>query len=310
MIIGGRMDFARRTATGPTSDRAHGRLVSIFDQVANCIDSNQVETAITLLAGATLTVDNVREAHGLLRSHRLHSMLLEDPYTAQAFHKPRGYAGDALVMDMIYDQAAPVGTSARGRDLFAVTTSFPVAEAVRARRMLAANFVQEASTRGERICSLACGHLREVDGFADQDTANITAVDQDALSIDYVRTRHPGALDVRQMNVFGFLRRAISNGDTYDLIYTLGFTDYCDQPAMALLYRLMARCLTGGGTILVANFTPGHLAQGWLEVCLDWHLVYRDESVMRWHAEEQGLHCELWRDDTGSVLYSRLKRLD
>jgi extracellular factor (EF) 3-hydroxypalmitic acid methyl ester biosynthesis protein len=304
------MDIARQSPTGEWQGRARARLLSVFDQVASCIESDQIETGITLLAGAALTVDDVREAHGLLRSHRLHSILLEDPYTAQAFNKPRGYAGDALVMDMIYDQTVPDGTSARGRDLFAVTTSFPVAQAVRGRRELAANLVQDASGRGERICSLACGHLREVDDLPDRNFANITAVDQDALSVDYVRGRHPVSLDVRQINVFGFLRGALAKGDKYDLIYTLGFTDYCDRGAMSLLYRLMTRCLADTGTILVANFTPGHLAQGWLEVCLDWHLIYRDESVMRRHAEENGLDCELWRDATGSVLYSKLKRVN
>jgi hypothetical protein len=152
--------------------------------------------------------------------------------------------------------------------------------------------------------------LRELDTLRVQDFTNITAVDQDGLSIELVRGRHPTGLDVRHMNVFAFLRHAISNGDKYDLIYTLGLTDYCDPREMDLLYRLMARCLTDAGTIIVANFTPNHLAQGWLEVCLDWQLTYRDESVMRKHAEENGLVSELWRDDTRSVIYARMMRAD
>jgi hypothetical protein len=286
------------------------RLLQVFDQVSSCIDQGDIETALPILAGALCTVENVVVAHGLLRSHQLHSVLLEDPYTAQAFHKPRGYAGDAMVMDMIYDQVPPAGVTARGRDLFATTTAFPVAQAVRDRRKLSTELVEQTFARGGRICSIACGHMRELDNLTGRDLSNITAVDQDKLSVAFVRRRHPVGLDVQEMNVFAFLRQAIAKGDKYDLIYSLGFTDYCDPRAMNLLYRLMTRCLSDQGTIFVANFVPNHLAQGWLEVCLDWHLTYRDESAMRCHAEEHGLACELWRDDTGSVLYSRMKRMN
>ena len=285
----------------------NARLLQVFDQVSSCIDQGDAETALPVLAGVLWTVEDKVAAHALLRSHPLHSVLLEDPYTAQAFHKPRGYAGDALVMDMIYDQVPPEGVTVRGRELFAATTAYPVAQAVRSRRKLAAEVLEEACSKDLRICSLACGHMRELDNLAGRDCANITAIDQDGLSVEFVRRRHP-TVDVRQMNVFEFLRSAISRGEKYDLIYSLGFTDYCDQREMNLLYKLMARCLAEHGTVFIANFAPNHLAQGWLEACLDWRLIYRDEIVMRRHAEEHGLVSELWRDDTRSVVYSRMKR--
>lgn len=294
----------------PTTDPnpVHSRLAHVFDHVLNSINNGECDAVLPVLAGALLPVEDIAAAHAFLRSHPLHSVLLEDPYTAQAFHKPRGYAGDALVMDMIYDQVPPDGVTARGRDLFAATTAYPVAQAVRARRKLANEVIDEACAQNRRICSLACGHMRELDNLTGRDFANITAVDQDGLAVDFVRGRHPVGLDVRKMNVFAFLRSAISNGEKYDLIYSLGFTDYCDQRAMALLYRLMARCLTDTGTIFVANFAPNHLAQGWLEICLDWRLIYRDEREMRLHAEVHGLESELWRDDTRSIVYSSMRR--
>lgn len=286
---------------------AHERLLHVFDHVLNCIENRNAETALSVMAGALLTVEDFVGAHASLRSHPLHSVLLEDPYTAQAFHKPRGYAGDAMVLDMIYDQVPPKGVTARGRELFATTTAYPVAQAVRSRRKLAADLIEEACSNGLRICSLACGHMRELDNLMGRDCANITAIDQDGLSVDFVRRRHP-SVDVKQMNVFAFLRSAISRGEKFDLIYSLGFTDYCDQRAMDLLYRLISRCLAKDGIIFIANFAPNHLAQGWLEACLDWRLIYRDEAVMRGHAETHGLECELWRDDTRSVVYSRMTR--
>src|SRR5215471_14831280 len=36
------------------------------------------------------------------QTHPLHRMALEDPFTERAFSKPRGYAGDAVMLDYIY----------------------------------------------------------------------------------------------------------------------------------------------------------------------------------------------------------------
>src|SRR5688500_15058747 len=36
------------------------------------------------------------------RTHPIHSLVQEDPLTARAFQKPRGYAGDAETIDLLY----------------------------------------------------------------------------------------------------------------------------------------------------------------------------------------------------------------
>src|ERR1700737_1086687 len=36
------------------------------------------------------------------RQHPLMKLLQQDPLTSRAFTKPRGYAGDAVMMDMVY----------------------------------------------------------------------------------------------------------------------------------------------------------------------------------------------------------------
>ena len=36
----------------------------------------------------------------VVRPHPLFSLCLEDPYTNRAFHKPRGFAGDAVMLDL------------------------------------------------------------------------------------------------------------------------------------------------------------------------------------------------------------------
>ena len=72
-------------------------------------------------------------------------------------------------------------------------------------------------------------------------------------------------------------------------MYTLmGLTDYFDDRAMSLLHRLMRECLNPGGSLLVANFTPGHIGMGWMDAVMDWHLVYRTEADLERFARRCG----------------------
>src|SRR5262245_42887069 len=69
--------------------------------------------------------------------HPLRLLLHHDPFTARAFSKPRGYAGDAPLLDFMYGQEEgwPVPeASEMGKSVFAWTTRSSACEAVRARR--------------------------------------------------------------------------------------------------------------------------------------------------------------------------------
>lgn len=279
----------------------------LFDAVLNQLDAGDITSGLHLLAGALTTSQAGEHARSELRAHRLHQVLLEDPYTARAFNKPRGYAGDAELIDMIYDQAPPAQAGDRGRGMFAVTTAFPVSRAVRERRHYAEQIFQREWSSGKRICALACGHLREADMLIGQDLANVTAVDQDPLSIARIRHNHGGQITLCEANVLHFLRRASREGERYDLIYTLGLTDYFDDRAMELLHRLMKDCLTPGGTILLANFVPEHIATGWMDAVMDWHLVYRTEQDLGAFAEQIGMDWRTWRDPTGSIAFCEMQ---
>ena len=277
-----------------------------FDSVLGQLDAGNFNGGLHFLAGALLPESSSSSAKPVLRDHLLHRVLLEDPYTARAFGKPRGYAGDAVLIDMIYDQQPPEETSPRGRDIFAVTTSFSVARAVRERRVFAAEMLEREWHAGKRICALACGHLREADGLVGHDLSNITAVDQDDLSLERVRNLHQGRIKLEAANVLQFLRRAARLGERFDHIYTLGLTDYFDDRAMRLLHALMVKCLNPGGTILVANFIRGHIASGWMDAVMDWHLIYRSETELRRFAQESGMQSRTWLDSTGSIAWCEM----
>lgn len=278
-----------------------------FDFVLGQLEAGDISGCLHFLAGALITESSGRSARSSLRNHDLHRVLLEDPYMARAFNKPRGYAGDAVLIDMLYDRLPPEGTVPRGRDLFSVTTAFPVARAVRERLAFAEDMLEREWRAGKRICALACGHLREADPLAGRDLTNLTGIDQDPLSLERIWERHGGRIELINANVLHYLRRAARDGERFDHIYTLGLTDYLDDRAMDLLHLLMLNCLNPGGSILVANFVPNHIAMGWMDAVMDWHLVYRTEADLEGFAAGVGLTARSWRDATGTIAFCEMR---
>lgn len=103
------------------------------------------------------------------RQHPLMQLLHQDPLTMRAFIKPRGYAGDAVMLDLVYagddgfNLAVSEENSELGRQIYHYILHSPAALAVRTRRRIISEKVNELATRtpGAHILSLACGHLRE-----------------------------------------------------------------------------------------------------------------------------------------------------
>lgn len=98
--------------------------------------------------------------------HPLTKLLHQDPFTARAFEKPWGYAGDAQLLDYIYEGPARSllgGVSELGGGVAGYTLEAPSCRAVRERRAILAKYIREASQQAgnARIFSLACGFLRE-----------------------------------------------------------------------------------------------------------------------------------------------------
>jgi hypothetical protein len=286
---------------------------NFYDQTLKLIERGQARVAIPLMVGklyqsfmAPGTWTPEREA---LHRHPLHAVLMQDPSAARAACKPRGYAGDAVLIDMIYDQRPPVEPSPVGREIFDACTAFQGAEGVRKRRDHAEKVLKLAVAANKRVCVMACGHLREADQLIGQDLTSIVAVDQDPLSLQAVREKHGENIHLVEANVFSFLRSAMDDAKPFDLIYTLGLTDYLDARAMRLLHKMVYGCLAPGGSFLLANFVPNHLSVGWMDAVMDWHLITRDEAELETYAREVGFSPRSWRDETGSIAWCEMLKI-
>jgi extracellular factor (EF) 3-hydroxypalmitic acid methyl ester biosynthesis protein len=213
---------------------------------------------------------------------------LQDPFIARSVMKPRGYAGDAVLLDFIYyGLPAEFGVSDLGRSIFHCTAGASgSAVAVRERKNLLSGLVDAAATRARdaSILSVACGHLREAEDnehFRAGTIAQYVALDQDAVSLESVAHRFAGT-NVRpvQSSVRDILTKPVEHGP-YDLIYAAGLYDYLGQPVARQLTERLFDGLKPGGELFVANFAHGFATHAFMQAYMDWRLICRDEDALR-----------------------------
>jgi extracellular factor (EF) 3-hydroxypalmitic acid methyl ester biosynthesis protein len=251
------------------------------------------------------------------RQHPIHALFLQDPYTARAFQKPRGYAGDAEMLDYVYTRTPPADTTVIGQAVFRGTTGLPNGRSVVARRDLLARRIDEIATArpGARVLSIACGHLREAQvsaAVADKHIAEFVAFDQDGASLERVRRELSTAgVSVVQGSVTDIIRRRVAFSD-FDLVYAAGLFDYLTDALSRRLLELMVGMLRPGGRLLVANFTPDNHGRGYMECFMDWFLTCRDDGQMS--ALLQGIEPgqvasqKVYRDIFSNMVYLELER--
>ncbi|MCY2996300.1 MAG: class I SAM-dependent methyltransferase [Planctomycetota bacterium] len=225
----------------------------------------------------------------LCRLHPLRELLHQDPFTYRCFAKPRGYAGDATMLDYIYgvdeEQGPPEDTTDLGRHIFAATTGSTICEAVRARRRLVAEMIDRLALEIPRpkLLSIAAGHLREADltgALKQRRLGRWVAFDVDTDSLQEVQKCYANhgveavAGSVRQL--FG---KRLGLGE-FDFIYSTGLYDYLQQPIGKRLTERMYEMLRPGGQLLIANLLPTVGERGYMETYMDWHLTYRTHPQM------------------------------
>jgi extracellular factor (EF) 3-hydroxypalmitic acid methyl ester biosynthesis protein len=270
-----------------------------LDEVADQLQDPATDSALAQAAINRLFVECNRLRHQLppqewkvciekIRSSRVLSLVHQDEFTHRAFSRPRGYAGDAVMMDMIYSKEegyiAPEMSSI-GREVFEYTTTAAASSGVRARREFIAELLDDTlrASYSSRILAIASGHLREASMSSAVRRGRFEkylALDADKQSLDVVQRDYgrygvtTQLADIRKM-LTGKLEL-----DSFDLIYSTGLYDYLNEKtAQRLTYHLFSM-LDPGGKLVLANFLPSIDDIGYMEACMDWHLIYRDRFDM------------------------------
>jgi hypothetical protein len=302
--------LVRFPATTEIFDRTHDALLGP-DVYAGM---NRLRMSLSGLR-ARLPPDEWQAVGENARRHPLHKLLLESPFTARAYSKPRGYAGDAVLMDWVYGKAqAGDDLTPLGGMLYAYEFDSPCFQSVRVRRAILAREIDDvaAKRRQARVLSVACGHLREVEWSraARAGTVSITAIDQDRDSLAFVGREYAryGVVAV-PATVGDVLRRTVRFGDV-DLAYAAGLYDYLEDEVARALTVTLFRMLRSGGRLLIANFTPATRDAAYMETFMDWRLIYRTAEDVRELAaslpEEDVAAVEQFSDDNDHITYMRV----
>ncbi|MGI2325414.1 MULTISPECIES: class I SAM-dependent methyltransferase [Methylococcus] len=209
------------------------------------------------------------------------------PFTRHSFTKPRGYAGDAGLIDLIYH-----GISARNIELDGIaeeiakfTLNAPAARAVRYRRELLARYIDETAAQENEplILSIAAGHLREIElsqAALNGQIGRLYAIDQDKESVALIQ-REYGRYNVSAS--VGSVRQILNGKIKFNglsLVYAAGLFDYLPDNIAQRLIEHMFSFLKPGGRMLVANFLPQIPDIGYMESYMDWHLIFRSADEL------------------------------
>jgi hypothetical protein len=226
----------------------------------------------------------------IAQNHPVAEFLLQDPFTRWSFEKPRGYSGDAQLLDFIYGHASVANEIANasplGRALYACTRTSLSSFAVRERRDLLTRHVDEiAATHGPgtEILTIAAGHLREANGsiaLQEQRIKRWVALDQDPLSIGSIARDFRGtAVDAIDGSVRGLLTNAYKLG-RFDFVYAAGLYDYLPHNVAVKLTQRCMQMLKPNGALLFANFSQELSDDGFMETFMNWALLLRSETDM------------------------------
>lgn len=254
------------------------------------------------------------------RRHPLRALVHQDPFTWRAYEKPRGYAGDAEMMDYIYSWEElwpPPPSSQLGQWLFQYTTNAPASQGVRARRGFIAHVLDQVaeSQRLPHVLAIASGHLREAQltsGIRRRRFGRFVALDGDSRSLDEVqRCYGPFGVETLVMRIARLLSPRIQLG-SFDVIYSLGLYDYLDAPLGQRLTARLFDMLRTGGRLIVANFLPEIRDVGYMEAYMDWRLIYRTRHEMldltrdipQAELQELCLHAE----ENQNIIFLELRR--
>jgi len=244
---------------------------------------------------------NEREALREYSQRYLHALLMQSPWMHRARHKPLGYPGDYEVMNGLYGRHWS-GSSLFAKALNLAFVSTPAAEAVRRRKdmikgQLSALLDAAVGDRPVRILSIAAGPAEEVFELLQERESlsapvEIVLFDQDkrALSFSYgrlkrlVQLKWPGQVTLVHLHdsIKPLLRGAtvFSGYGAFDAVVASGFFDYLQLLTAISLTKSLYSLVAPGGTLYIGNMVPSSQSRWFMEIHLDWFLVYREHSEL------------------------------
>jgi extracellular factor (EF) 3-hydroxypalmitic acid methyl ester biosynthesis protein len=246
-------------------------------------------------------------------SHPIAEILWQSPITKRCFSKPKGYAGDATLIDYIYLKDENIEFANEIAEILHKSICNSTScDSVRERAKYFGNLITQISESKNRkisAISIASGHLRELDHVShfEDKVYHFIGLDQDAESNTEARRSYPfKGLTVLDESIKYVLAGKLE-AESYDLVYSAGLFDYLDEKVAARMTKRMFELVVPGGTMVIPNFAKGIIERGYMETFMDWYLIYRDEMELYGFMKEldmsQVASWNIHGDKYGNILY-------
>ena len=253
-----------------------------------------------------------------LRQQPFYAISQQDPFSFRATTKPRGYAGDAVLLDMLYRSPNIAEQLTRstpaGQAIYNYWVNSPAAMAVRDRREYFLRQLVEIGMRKlePEVLILACGHFREAESVMRCSTLQglkITCLDQDPESCALVQTLWDDAGLGHRITVINKSVREVAKIERkFDLIYAAGLYDYLPLQAAQRLNAKLLSLVQPGGRIIVPNFLLSAPNRASMELLQDWWLIFRDGpmifDLLGDPSTQRAGSVSYWEDAHASVGYA------
>jgi SAM-dependent methyltransferase len=262
-----------------------------------------------------------RDLVPLAQQHPVADYLMQDPFTSWSFRKPRGYSGDAGLLDIYYKHPSAdhivKSASQLGSEIYAYTSDAESSKAGRERIKILAETADAAAARvgSAEVLAIACGHLREAElskALKDGAIKRWIGLDQDPISVATVNTSYSGtAVSAVEGSVRGILRRSYDLGK-FDLVYASGLFDYLPRNVGIRLLQRALEFVKPGGEFLFANFSDEITTDGYMETFMDWPLILRSSDdmleIINGSVDKNQVEIDVFYGTNRNVVYGKVRK--
>jgi extracellular factor (EF) 3-hydroxypalmitic acid methyl ester biosynthesis protein len=245
----------------------------------------------------------LRGVHGTYVKRQLHPLVSCAPFFFRCFRKPLGYAGDYEMVSMMLREPMEGGTMfAKLLNMFFLNTPPVVGHRNRIQYLRKQLCVETERVAAEgrklRVFNLGCGPAREIQEFLIHDAlseeAEFTLLDFNDETLAYtkrtleeLKQRHGRLTSIKTIkkSVHQLLKdasrpRPKQDQESYDLVYCAGLFDYLSDRICRRLMNIFYDLVAPGGLLIATNVDSSNPSRNWMEYVVDWHLVYRDSTVL------------------------------
>lgn len=288
-------------------------LLSSYSQIEqdslNKITSNIVKLGYELegIIGHKLAIMQIKDMFREL----IKPWICKSQIMARALGKPRGYPGDYMMLEYIYDNVSISDGIGKYFDLGFLKSE--LTNAVRNRKNKTKERLENIIEKSEnlKIVNLASGPCREIQELNPiflERIFSITCVDFDSEALTYSKGK------IKSKNI-SFLQKDIvdiaKKGDRMlfensDIIYSIGLIDYFPTRLLSRLITFILSNLKSGGKLILTikdrdKYYPAQ--EDWLT---DWRFIPRTEKdiiAIINQAKTSDVNILLSRDDSGIIIF-------